>query len=354
MENGSPQRSPQSGFSLVEIMVAAMLGLLLTAAIVKLFVESRQAYRDLDGINEIQENGRFALEFLNHSLRMADHWGGVNGSNVSGSVSMTARGACTATWISQPRWALEGFDGAAAIGDVDELPAACVAAANYVPGSDLIMLRYADPDGVIDDTTLAGATFPVVRTAAGLRGQLLNGGGTPAADLPAGDGTRNYPFRAQLYFVRPCSDPGDNDACGSDDDDGSPIPTLTRLVLAHDGSNMIFTDEALVEGVEQMQVEYGRDTDGDLTADRYDTAATLNALSGVARRTAWEDVVSVRLALLVRSLTADASFADTDTYSLVGDRTTATDGAISVAADSTHYRRKVFTNVVQLRNRSRR
>lgn len=179
MDGSNPRRHPQAGFSLVEIMIAATLGLLLTAAIMKLFVESRQAYQDLDGVNEIQENGRFALEFLGHGLRMADHWGGAAPDEVDGTISMTSRGSCTAAWISQPEWGIEGYDGASAVGSVDELPASCIASANYVAGSDLLMVRYADPDGVMTDTALASATLPVVRVTAGIRGRLLDGGSTP-------------------------------------------------------------------------------------------------------------------------------------------------------------------------------
>lgn len=108
-----------------------------------------------------------------------------------------------------------------------------------------------------------------------------------------------------------------------------------------------------MEGVEQLQIEYGRDTDGDGAPDRYDTAATLNTLAGSSRRKAWENVVSVRVAVLVRSLTEDASYTDASSYSMLGDRTTALTTPVTVPTGSTHYRRKVFTNVVQLRNRSR-
>lgn len=59
------------GFSLVELMVALVLGLLLTAGMVQLFSGTRLTFQTNDALARVQENGRFAMEILKRELRMA-------------------------------------------------------------------------------------------------------------------------------------------------------------------------------------------------------------------------------------------------------------------------------------------
>jgi type IV pilus assembly protein PilW len=61
----------QQGLSLVELLVAMAVGLLLTAGVLTIFVNSRQTYRVQDNLAHLQESGRFALVLLGNALRMA-------------------------------------------------------------------------------------------------------------------------------------------------------------------------------------------------------------------------------------------------------------------------------------------
>lgn len=61
----------QHGFTLVEIMVALVVGLVLLAGIGQLLTGNRQTYRFQNNVSQLQENGRFALELLGRNLRMA-------------------------------------------------------------------------------------------------------------------------------------------------------------------------------------------------------------------------------------------------------------------------------------------
>ncbi|TQV77559.1 prepilin-type N-terminal cleavage/methylation domain-containing protein [Aliikangiella marina] len=61
----------QKGFSLVELMVAALLGLVLLGGVIQLFLGSNENYRMQDELASIQEDGRFALMFLNEQIEMA-------------------------------------------------------------------------------------------------------------------------------------------------------------------------------------------------------------------------------------------------------------------------------------------
>ncbi|MEE4380295.1 MAG: PilW family protein [Candidatus Competibacteraceae bacterium] len=66
-------RKRQRGLTLVEIMVALTLGLLLIAGLLQLFVGSRQTYRAQENLSRLQENGRYALEYVNRTLRLAGY-----------------------------------------------------------------------------------------------------------------------------------------------------------------------------------------------------------------------------------------------------------------------------------------
>jgi len=61
----------QRGISLVEILVALVLGLVLMGGIIQLLIGSKQTYRFYDALSRIQENGRFALEAMARDIRMA-------------------------------------------------------------------------------------------------------------------------------------------------------------------------------------------------------------------------------------------------------------------------------------------
>ncbi|MBA4288527.1 MAG: hypothetical protein C0439_06025 [Pseudomonas sp.] len=66
-------RRTQIGLSIVELMVAMALGLLLMTGVVQVFLSSRQTYAANEAMSRMQENGRFALEFMARSARLAGY-----------------------------------------------------------------------------------------------------------------------------------------------------------------------------------------------------------------------------------------------------------------------------------------
>lgn len=64
-----------AGFSLVELMLALGLGLVVVTGIVQLFVGNSQTYNILNGQARMQENARFALEFISRAARQAGYFG---------------------------------------------------------------------------------------------------------------------------------------------------------------------------------------------------------------------------------------------------------------------------------------
>ncbi|MBB6598678.1 PilW family protein [Luteimonas sp. MC1825] len=72
----SPYRS--AGLSLIELMIALVISSLLVLGLVEVFAASRSAYQLSTGLARVQENGRFALDFMQRDIRMAGHLGCVN------------------------------------------------------------------------------------------------------------------------------------------------------------------------------------------------------------------------------------------------------------------------------------
>ena len=62
----------QQGLTLVEILVALVISLFLTAGVIQLFIGTKQTYRFHDALSRLQENGRFALDRMAWDIRMAN------------------------------------------------------------------------------------------------------------------------------------------------------------------------------------------------------------------------------------------------------------------------------------------
>ena len=65
----------QRGLSLVELLVALTLSLLLMVGVLQTFLASKQTYSANTGLSRVQENGRFAMEFLASDIRNAGYKG---------------------------------------------------------------------------------------------------------------------------------------------------------------------------------------------------------------------------------------------------------------------------------------
>lgn len=72
MNNTYPIR-PERGFSIVELMIALLLGLILLGGVIQVFLSSRQTYSANEAMSRMQENGRFALEFIARSARLSGY-----------------------------------------------------------------------------------------------------------------------------------------------------------------------------------------------------------------------------------------------------------------------------------------
>lgn len=94
------------GFSLVELMISMLLGLVIIGAATGVILANRQSYRTNEGLSQIQESARTAFELLSRDIRQA----GVTGCSNDGRVANVLTSSDPAPWWQS--WVgLRGFDG---------------------------------------------------------------------------------------------------------------------------------------------------------------------------------------------------------------------------------------------------
>jgi type IV pilus assembly protein PilW len=138
----------------------------------------------------------------------------------------------------------------------------------------------------------------------------------------------------QMYFVSSCNVfAAGQTACTTDADNGRPVPTLKRYELGADGN---WRTVAIAEGVQNMKVEYGIDTNNDGAPDVYRNCAATSCTNAD-----WANVTGMRVHLLVRNSETTVGYNDDKTYTL---------GGTAVPAFNDAYKRRVYTQFVRLAN----
>ncbi len=75
MIKASPLHYPklQYGLTIVEFLIAITLSLLLLTGITQIFLANKATFNTTDSLSRVEENGRFAMEVLANSIRMAGY-----------------------------------------------------------------------------------------------------------------------------------------------------------------------------------------------------------------------------------------------------------------------------------------
>jgi type IV pilus assembly protein PilW len=345
-------RAAQTGFTLIEVMIAMTLGLGTVAVTGWLYMGAVNLYRTHDQMSRLQEGARYAFELMGKDLRMvgttACPW--VTNANVINVntdwekdlfrmpiVSVEQDGAAaTETEFSDALRVLRAdLDREFVVAAHDSVGGVFTLAANHnISTGDYVLAT--DCNHVSLFQAGVPAANQISHAGGGVPGNStgqLGAGGLPYA-YPAG--ARLYRLSSVSYFVA-------NNSAG--------LPSLFRSRPT--GASALITREELVEGVEDIQVTYGVDTsapadgaadfvDPDGDGDPYLTAAQVDsvAVPGVTPADRWARVVSVRISLLMRTVD-DNITSDAQNYTYNG---------VAVASADNRMR-KVVTNVIHLRNR---
>lgn len=352
-----------AGLALVEIMIALALGLVVIAALGQLYSGSRQTYRLSDALARLDENGRFAVDFLANDIRMAGYLScGGESARIGNSVNGVGN------WIYDTK-GLAGYEGGVGTPPADFN-------AQVRSGTDILIVRRASLEVerrvILNDSTngtielgldhgfqvgevlvvsnpsctqvslfqVSGTLnldpldksgkFDAVKYGTGIGFDLGNCTGSLFGAFDCSESQRPLAetgvfrpgsvvsrYAVHAYYVT-ASDP----------------PTLVRKRLTQVNGQATLITEELIRDVENFQVLYGRDTTVD-TNHRVDDYVSANLVTN------WAQVVSIRFALLIRSREANVR---SETVSLSYDLL----GATVPTADRRI--RRSFGGVVALRN----
>ena len=319
--------SKQSGVTLVELMIAMLIGAFLVGGILQIFAGTRQTYRVHDATSRMQENGRMALEVLARDIRMADFWGcasktidmvdnlnpsgtdyadfvtgGVEGTDGgSGPDSLTLRGGFDADIKLDPPYG-PAASAVLHINKVSGLAQDDIVMVSDCSNGDVFQVSNANPD---DSGTL------VHNTGSGSPGNHnASNPGCPGANAHCL--SKVYGSDARILLTREIQYKIDNGSEGQ--------PALFR------------NDAEFLDGIEDLQIVYGEDLDDNDIADYFVPANQVVDM---------DQVISVRIAVVARSYDDNMTGGIAQNYNVLGTNVVAPDQRL----------RQVYTSTIAVRNR---
>jgi type IV pilus assembly protein PilW len=363
------------GVSLVELMISLTLGLLIIQGVSEIYLAARKTFRNEDALARMQENARTAFDYLARDLRMTGFIGCAPALAESGIINILHQ--ADSVWyknmIAQP---LIGYDNASQ-SRWPRFPAELAGVTGSVIAGDVISVLHADnsqvlrvrrhdkgkfqftldqPHTVKQGTLLIVTEADCSRTAVFQNTDssdndsiLQHGSGAHAGDTqslgsPQGalytfqPNASIYPLSASTYFIGKA----DPDSIANNGDE---YPALfVEKLYANASTHMPATRrEELIDGVQDMQIVYGEDLDGDRNADQYVTANNV---------TDWTRILAVNISLLMVSRPDEPGISEHNAVYAIdrnGDGDTDDNGETSIAHD--HLLRKLFNSSISLRNR---
>jgi type IV pilus assembly protein PilW len=305
------------------------------------FVSISGNRRDMERTGRQIENGRFAVQLLADDIVNAGYFGEFDPRDAGApAIKPDPCSTSVAELKSEILMHIQGFAAGASmpscLADVRSGTAAIAVrrSATCVAGDTNCDVETAGQiylQSSLCNSELAGPTAAhyavAAHATAGLAGFPLHKRDcTTAASLRA--------YVVHIYFIANNNDAGDG------------IPTLKRAELGANGS---FAIVPLVEGIENLQVEYGLDTDGDSVPDA--ASADPGAYAGCAADPCyianWLNVMTARIHLLSRSIDASPGHNDSKRYAL-GPQA---DGSqLVVGPFNDGFKRHVYTMTIRMNN----
>ena len=335
-----------NGFSLIELLVAMTLGLFLIGGAITMFMSNSRTYNEQVSMSRLQENARFALDILMRDIRIAGYSGCSDDFNsVTNNISVDAKQLLS--FIN----AIEGIEQ----DSTTWKPSASTENITSIKtGTDGIAVRYfQNLSPLTAAMTTIESDLTIDATAAGgllKSGDLLAVSDCGSADIFALSADENAGIIKHAEVVTN----GTNNTTGNLSklylldsslmrvisrryiikDAANGQPSLFRIQYLKDAitDNFSVIEQELIPGVDNMQILYGVATGvGDRLPDTYAKASDV---------TQWNNVVSVRLALLLSTETDNFSALATS-HNLLGE----------VISSNDKRRRRMYTATVKIRNR---
>ncbi len=316
--NRLPAVPGQRGFSLVEVLISLVLGLMLIGVVFQVYLGSRQSQRLMLAVSSVQESLRYGTMSLGRDVQTAG-WRGCNSQSANYYDTLRPTG----NYLYQFQTPVQGAEATA----TGWTPALDPGLGTVLPGSDVLTVRYAAETNIYV-RELMPSTSAVIKVNADADLSAINNGvnavvvlsncrastvfqvtdwsaasaslvHNTGTDPPVGNATKDlgeaYTVGARVMTMRTVSYFLRESPHGTG-------PSLFRKVNDDPAAE-------LVKGITDFQVRYGEDSDGDNLPDNYRTADAV---------TNWRDVISVRVALLAASLDGKVSEPDPRSFDLLG------------------------------------
>ncbi|MDO5652869.1 MAG: PilW family protein [Brachymonas sp.] len=348
-----PAARRQQGFTLVELMVALVIALILLVGLGSLFVSNIRSRTELDKYSRQLENGRYALYTMSSDFASAGYYGSMSTDTFEGQIPTLCPTEATQLGYQLP----------ANTEDKAKLPlpvyvpdAAPTCVTNAKAGSPIVLLTRVSSNAVAPADATANETYVQASNCESDNqsfaiGVAADGGNSATFPLlqkgcEAGKLAAVRKVVHRLYYVSTCHDCTD----GKADD----IPTLK--VVDYAGKNTA-TVTAVAEGIEELRVDYGIDMDANGSPDCYvsnpNSPPTAEIAEAVCPKTTpeyvwtdglknWQNVVTLRLHVLARTIDPTAGWSDNKTYEM------GLDGTQGPFNDT--YKRHAYITTVRLNN----
>lgn len=320
-------RCVQSGFTLIEMLISITIGLGILAGLVGVLASNSSNSRSNDRTSELATSGRYALNSMKQELREAGFraytWAepGAPSPWVAPDDTLgcygTEVGASAGAFVANIRQGVWGSNNA------NPFAASCIPADSYVNGEDVLVVRRLS---ILPAPTASLAADAVYFRTTYERGQVFRSTTAPPVppDFGASRPLANFAVQVYVYYISPFT---------VSKSEVPKIPALMRMALLPNGN---MRSELVASGIEHMQIQYGSLN----TQPRTQYFDALPGTSSDPLAAAWDDVNSVRIWLLARSVSPEPGYSNTTTYAMGDLNFTAADG----------FRRQLFSTVVQLRN----
>ena len=326
------------GFSLIEVMVSLVVGLISLLLVVNIYSSTRESHVRGDRVSEALENGRYAMRQIANDLQAAGFMGGVldpKTIQIDSTLSIASGDDCgngAANWaidtVNQEMIEFMHQPSASSVASAHN----CLSAANVQDSRDVLVVKR-----VYGDKSTGALTPNTVY----LRSDMTTGclwyysTSTPAptgTNCPT-SGFDDWRYVVDLYYIRKFAKYATENPL---------VPTLCKRTLqpttaASPVPSMATSDVCLAEGVERFHIDFGVDNDTipDGIANQFDGAPSTADL---------KKSVSARIYVLVRALRTNDAYAVSKSYTL------GTDTPITAGSDK--YYRRVFGTTVLMRNRA--
>lgn len=337
----------QGGFSLIELMISITLGLLIMAGVLALYLDLSKSNAELAKMNRQIENGRFTIQLLQQELWHAGFWD-------TYAPPLPSVTPLNPTAIPNPCVAFSTWD-ATYINNMFLVPVQGYAVGASLPDecSSIVTNRQTDSDVLVvryASTCVVGATSCESYNANKLYIQtqgcsdtsktgIYNANAATAPILEASGSTTVYKkdctapadkrkLIISIFYVR-------NYSASSSDG----IPTLMRADFDLSGGEVkMQSAQPLIEGIQSIKFEYGRDTDLDGSADIFDDCSSCTA-------TDWANVVAVQIHVLARNLETSTGYVEDKIYQL---------GSTTLGPFNDGFMRHAYSSYIRLVNPSGR